>query len=222
MTFLTICERHRDDSENDHLKEKRMAKFWENLEYHEDTIKKHKITEDEIAFLKALQKEMNTQDNFGQANPRYWVIRDFEEVCGQDLNNPDGYILYCVDDFEEVCRFQSTVFGELCIEKVVEFFIENYSEDFEKRDFETLYDLDSLNELLEEKGYENSFGIVEYEIYPKYSGFFLTHKAAETHLKENAHHYSENATTYAMTAWRNQEEDMLFKILQQVDFEMIN
>lgn len=199
-----------------------MAKFWDNLKYHEDTIEKHKITLDEIDFLKNLQKEMNTQDNFGQADPRYWVIRDFEEVCGQDLNNPDGYILYCTDDFKEVCRFQSTVFGELCIEKVVDFFTENYSEDFEKKDFETVYDVDSLDELLEEKGYENSFSIAEYEIYPKYSGFFLTHKAAETHLKENAHHYSANATTYAMTAWRSHEADMLYRILQCVDFELLN
>ena len=199
-----------------------MAKFWDNLKYHEDSFEKHKITEEEIAFLKMLQKEMNTQDDFGQAKPRYWVIRDFDEMCGQDLNNPDGCILYCIDDFEEICRFQSTVFGELCIEKVVDFFTESYSDNFEKSDFETVYDLDSLKELLEEKGYEDSFGIVEYEIYPKYSGFFLTHKAAETHLKENAHHYSANATTYAMTAWRSHEADMLYRILQCVDFDLLN
>ena len=195
-----------------------MAKFWKNLTYHEDTIEKHKITEDEITFLKELQKEMNTQDDFGQATPRYWVIRDYGEMCGQELNNPDGYILYCVDDFEEVCRFQSTIFGEMCIEKVVEFFLECYPDDFEKGDFELVYDVDSLKDLLEEKGYKDSFNIIEYEIYPKYSGFFLTHKAAETHLKENAHHYSADATTYAMTAWRNDEAYMLYRFLQSVDF----
>ena len=199
-----------------------MAKFWDNLKYHDDTFEKHKITETEITFLKKLQKEMNTQDDFGQAEPRYWVIRDFEEMCGQEINNPDGYILYCTDDYEEVCRFQSTVFGEICIEKIVEFFMEYYSYDFEKGDFETVYDVDSLKALLEEKGYDDSFSIIEYEMYPKYSGFFLTQKAAEIHLKENAHHYGDSATTYAMTAWRNPEADMLYQILKSVDFEQLN
>ena len=60
-----------------------MAKYWKHLEYHEDTVEKHKITEDEIRFLKELQKEMNTQDSCGQADPRYWVIRDFDKVYGR-------------------------------------------------------------------------------------------------------------------------------------------
>ena len=73
-----------------------MAKYWEHLEYHEDTVEKHKITEDEIRFLKELQKEMNTQDSCGQADPRYWVIRDFGKVYGEKLNNPDGFTVYMV------------------------------------------------------------------------------------------------------------------------------
>lgn len=194
-----------------------MAKFWNDLKYHNDTTEKHEITEEEIDFLKELQKEMNTQDEFGQANPRYWVIRDYGEIYGQDLNNPDGYILYCVKDGEEICRFQSA-FGERCIDEIIKFFTEDYPEDFKKEDFKVVYNVNSLMELLEEKGYEGSFNIVEYETYPKYSGFFLTHKAAEIHLKQNAYHYADNASTYAMTAWRSSEANMLYEILQHVDF----
>ena len=37
-----------------------MAKYWENLKYHEDTVVKEKLSNDDIKFLKELQKELNT------------------------------------------------------------------------------------------------------------------------------------------------------------------
>ena len=52
-----------------------MAKYWEHLKYHEDTVVKEKLSSDDVKFLKELQKEINTEDNGGTANPRYWVIR---------------------------------------------------------------------------------------------------------------------------------------------------
>ena len=44
-----------------------MAYYHKNLEYHEDTTEKHEITEAEREFLRELQKELNTQDDCGQA-----------------------------------------------------------------------------------------------------------------------------------------------------------
>ena len=49
-----------------------MAKYHKDLEYHEDLTEKHVLTEEEIRFLLELQKEMNTQDHVGQADPRFW------------------------------------------------------------------------------------------------------------------------------------------------------
>lgn len=71
-----------------------MAKFWKNLEKHEDTIKKHKITDEEVKFLKSMQEELNTQNHLGQADPRYWCIRDYKKVYGKELYNPDGISIY--------------------------------------------------------------------------------------------------------------------------------
>ena len=89
---------------------------------------------------------------------------------------------------------------------------------YHKQVIEDSYDFDSLIEPLEELG----FSVVQYEIVPKYFGMFLTQKAAEEHLRKNYYHYTDNAATYAMTAWRSQEADMLYKILHSVDFDQLN
>lgn len=198
-----------------------MAKYWEHLEYHEDTVEKHKITEDEICFLKDLQKEMNTQDSCEQADPRYWVIRDFDKVYGEKLNNPDGLTVYNSDDGNEVCEIEYRMFGssKMADEILKELEEQEYElSDDDKQTICDAYDLDSLIEALEEL----DFSVMQYEIVPKYFGMFLTQKAAEEHLRANYYHYSGNAITYAMTAWRSKEADMLYKILHSVDFEQLN
>ena len=48
-----------------------MAKFWNNLKYHKDRVKKEKLTKEDITFLKDLQKELNTEDTVGTASPRF-------------------------------------------------------------------------------------------------------------------------------------------------------
>lgn len=48
------------------------------------TIEKHKLTEEERKFLRELQKELNTQDTIGQADPRFWVIKGTEKIFGME------------------------------------------------------------------------------------------------------------------------------------------
>lgn len=81
------------------------------LEYHEDTVEKHKITKEEIEFLKELQKEMNTQDTVGQADPRFWVIartkKEYvgeEYAEGEELVDVDCERIYA-DGLEEAIKF---------------------------------------------------------------------------------------------------------------------
>ena len=69
-----------------------MAKYWENLKYHEDAVVKEKLSNDDIKFLKELQKELNTEDNVGTANPRYWVIRQPERIYHLDEDAADYYV----------------------------------------------------------------------------------------------------------------------------------
>ena len=51
--------------------------------HHVDPYKKHRITDEELDFLQELQKEMNTQNTWAQADPRIWVIQEL--VLCQDL-----------------------------------------------------------------------------------------------------------------------------------------
>ena len=44
------------------------------LKYHKDPFQRKLMTKEEVDFLLQLQKEMNTQDSLGNADPRYWVI----------------------------------------------------------------------------------------------------------------------------------------------------
>lgn len=192
-----------------------MAKFWEHLKRHEDTVEKRPITVDELKFLSELQKEMNEQDTCSTADPRYWVIRDFEKVYGESLNHLDGITLF--DEYN--C---STVYeGKFDNRKILDELIERYEDDFSNSDFyEMGSDKEDLSSFLEEKGYED-IKVLEYMIVSKKRGFYFTEKAAREHLEKNFYHYSEEATTYCEHSNRNPETEKLWKILHEVDFQSI-
>lgn len=200
-----------------------MAKYWDHLKRHSDNVAKHKITDEEIQFLKKLQEEMNTQDHVGQADPRYWVIRNYEKVYGESLCDTDGIAIY--DDYNGILVLEADypcLGTDSVIEKILNEFKEQEYE-LEEETIENLklsYDMSSLIEALNDIE-EYDFRICEYKEVPKDEGMFLTHEAAMQHLKKNEHHYSDNAHTYAKTAWRSNEE-LLWKILQTVDFDKLN
>lgn len=213
-----------------------MAVYHEHLRYHEDTVKKHKLQEQEIEFLTKLQKEMNTQDNVGQADPRFWVIKGSEKVYGIETGCEDGSEL--VLDTETVATdmisaaeyIRENLLSEIndtdgiqrSIELEKSFFHPSIVVKWKEDDFEDYIMFDHMEEVadwLNEMGYEFCVANyrVEEKIYP--NTMFLTQKAAEDHLKSNYYHYSADAHTYAMTSWRNPETEKLWKILREVDWE---
>ena len=48
---------------------------------------------------------------------------------------------------------------------------------------------------------------------------FLTEKEARKHLERNYYHYSEDAHTYCMVAWRSPEVEKLWKILRETKWD---
>lgn len=218
-----------------------MAVYHKNLKYHEDKTEKHKITDSELSFLRDLQKELNTQDILGQANPRFWVIKGTEKLY--HVYDADGYELYdpecgdiLADSTEGICNYinenllddinSNRLDGEefavtfehgiLGNDKIVVKWLYGGSEDDEM--IEELEDLQEINGWLENQGYD--YQIISYKIVPKIyeNTMFLTQIDAENHLRANHYHYSEDAHTYAMTAWRDPRMDKLIEILQEVEW----
>lgn len=216
-----------------------MALYHKNLKYHKDDIEKHSLTNEERKFLLELQTELNTQDCVGQANPRFWVIKGSEKLYHVD--EADGYELYdkeacevLAEDAEGICEYineylleaineerplkekytvtyEEAVFGDdvICVTWI--------DEDYDEQRME-LSDINDIQEWLNEHGYD--YEVISYKIIPKIykDTMFLTQKDAEEHLKANDYHYSADAHTYAMTAWRSPRVAKLIEILQKVDW----
>ena len=210
-----------------------MAKYWENLKYHEDTVVKERISKDDIKFLKELQKELNTEDNVGTASPRYWVIRQPERIYHVDKDEAD-YFMFVDDDYqeltlEELKNYLEDVYddnlksvdikdGVLTFEYLDEFSeeIEKYTIDFYNSSLESSYSVDKVLELL-----ELEVSVVYYkEIDVTVDNcMFLTQIDAENHLRANDYHYHEKARTYCMCGWRSPRFERLINILSKTDFD---
>lgn len=119
-----------------------MAKFWDNLKYHEDTVKKEKLTREDITFLKDLQKELNTEDTVGTASPRFWVIKQPERLYHIDKDEADYYGFLDIDGHDELTLEDlKERLEDLYDENLKDIKIENnqlmfkyYDEDFEEEE----------------------------------------------------------------------------------------
>lgn len=103
-----------------------MAYFHKGLKYHEDTKVKRAISKEDIDFLKALQKERNTQDNCGTADVRTWVIKTRDDKQGNEdsfnyivLYNPCECRTLDTDDiYNELMEYVDSL-NDLEVENIV-------------------------------------------------------------------------------------------------------
>ena len=211
-----------------------MAIYHKTLEYHGDTTVKREMNHDDIEFLLKLQHEMNTQDTTGTADPRFWVIKGSEKVKNND--DPDEYGL-CVDgtlaadSTEETVKYlNEQIFSDWNGEKeeckiyqddMLGYY--NFKLSYKKLNGESDHDYltkEEVNELLSDYGYDDVevIGIeIRPFIYP--NTMFITEKEAREHLESNDYHYSEDAHTYCMCAWRSPDVERLWKILREVKWD---
>lgn len=214
-----------------------MAIYHNNLNHHADETEKHSITREELEFLIALQKEMNTQDNVGQADPRFWVIKGTDKLYrvedeedGTELYDTDGRTMvadgiggiveYIQENLLEDINERSGNEYKLTVEhEIFSEYIYVEWKDGQEEYSERLETAEEITEWLEDKGYDE-YEAIPYKIVPKIyeNTMFITQKDAEEHLRKNDYHYSDDAHTYAMTAWRTPEIEKLWKILRTVDF----
>ena len=208
-----------------------MAKYWENLKYHEDAVVKEKLSNDDINFLKELQKELNTEDNVGTANPRYWVIRQPERIYHLDEDEADYYVFIdeC-DKYELTLEDLKDKLEFLCDDnlKSVEVkdgvltfeYFDEWLEEVEeyKVDYDNYYTdgKDKILELLESDVSVAYYKEVDATVD---NCMFLTQIDAENHLRANDYHYHEKARTYCMCGWRSPRFERLINILSKTDFD---
>ncbi|MCY7757811.1 hypothetical protein [Bacillus inaquosorum] len=164
----------------------------------------------DIQFLKALQNELKTQDNDGQAAPRFWTVGDYEWVEARE-ENAERYSVYLpyiaeayvLDDYLEDLKEDS----ELSKEALTEL----------KKD-----DFDDPIEWIQKYIDEEAELIPERKVHiVRPDTMFLTKAEAKAHIKLNRHHYTSEAHTYAMTAWRAPKVERLLNILETFDWKSI-
>lgn len=208
-----------------------MAKYWENLKYHEDTAVKEKLSNDDIKFLKELQKELNTEDNVGTATPRYWVIRQPERIYHLDEDEADYYVFIdeC-DKYELILEDLKDKLEYLCDDnlKSVEVkdgvltfeYFDEWLEDVEeyKVDYDNCY-IDGRDKILELLESDVSVAYYKEVDATVDNCMFLTQIDAENHLRANDYHYHEKARAYCMCGWRSPRFERLINILSKTDFD---
>lgn len=205
-----------------------MAIYHKTLQYHEDTTEKRSLNDNDIKFLLELQKEMNTQDTTGTAEPRFWVIK--ESVRVEDNEDPTDFDVVVGGECkgagtEETVKYvNGQIFADLNDDEDYEMVVDDAEqlkivsrEDGEVFEYETL---EEMNEFFYDNGWHNTRLIGYFRkpyIYP--NTMFLTEKEAREHLERNHYHYSSDAHTYCMCAWRSPEVERLWKILQEVKWD---
>lgn len=201
--------------------------------YKEDETQKRVICEKDIAFLKELQKELNTQslEAYGQHPPAYWGIRQVTKVYRVE-DDISGYDLRCngadIIEAEDVLRF---------IEEDVIPDLNTYEELYEfgnKDDYpfvinlktKHVYSLSTTSDIelfFKIVGLDKSYEFVSYRYVEENvsDAMFLTHKAAEEHLSTFGSRYDKDARVYAMTALNSPEIERLLNIIQTVSWENV-
>ena len=127
---------------------------------------------------------------------------------------------------EQNKEFSYEVYKLIVIDTTIDTSSEEYIEHEEiKYINEYITDISELVQALEEAKIidENMFEIAYYKeigyIYP--NTMFLTNRSCKDHIKRNYYHYSSDAHSYAMTAWRSPEVEKLWKILDNINWKEI-
>ncbi|MGE8057389.1 hypothetical protein ACQKOD_26600 [Bacillus mycoides] len=176
----------------------------------------------DIQFLKELQQELKTQEIDNQASPRFWVIRDYRFVPGNDkydsgheerIFNDGDHVKF--HNFSDLKEFLEDYYGEEIEEdETLVSLINDESENFDE-----LWEYVESN--LNNDGFFDAVFVKE-EKFIVPDTMFLTKEEAKRHIESNPHHYTSKAHTYAMTAWRAPKVERLLNILEAFDWDAVS
>lgn len=177
------------------------------------------MKKEDIEFLKELQHELNTQDNCGQAEPKYWGIMERKTVyvpedCGDE-------VMFFLDGCDE----------NFTMDSLIQYIQENYYDEMttgERSEWKDL--LESEPTPWEMKNFLEDNVIIpcvryvdveEQDVLSQTTGCFLTKKAAQEYIDRFGYNHS-SPRTYAMTAYRNFELEHLLNILKTIDLDDVD
>lgn len=203
-----------------------MAQF-QKTHPRDDAVVRRPLTADDAAFLKDLQRILNTQDTMGNADPRFWVIvQDENEPCAEadadasHVFSQDSASIVA-DDLDGFVRHLQERYGDRFSAKhdpklnVWDVRIDDAEDDY-------VTDIDDMVELLEQAGiYDYSVSYSRTVKSVVHNTLFLTHAACEDHLRRYHYNYGPDAHAFAMTAVRSPQFERLVSILQTADWDAI-
>ncbi|MFJ7950365.1 hypothetical protein ACIQZG_02435 [Lysinibacillus sp. NPDC096418] len=176
---------------------------------------------EQIQFLKDLQEELKTQPNDGNAAPNFWGLMDYKWMPTAEGFH-DRTSIYLPKDGESW--------------ETSELYDDFINREFEVSD-EDLADLHSTDATDDEMflGWIQTFyDDGAYIVYEKKESFivpdamFITKAEAQKHIEMNHYHYTKDvsiytdeAHTYAMTAWRAPKVEKLLNILMSFDWDSV-
>lgn len=177
----------------------------------------------DLHFLKGLQEQMLWEDKYDndiQANPRFWVIRDYYTV--PTIEGHHDRIIHYYNDGDII------EFDESNVKDLQEFIAEHYSDIVEESDnvdyientdlsFHTVWEW-AVNDIINEDGHFTKIPVKDVPyIIP--NTLFLTKKDAKEYLQKFSYNHSFRAHTYAMTALRSTSVEKLFSIIHESNFD---
>lgn len=172
---------------------------------------------DALQFLTELQRDLleDRRTETAQADPIYYGILDVKEFV-TDQDHSDNRVLVCDDgDIEPQTAIEEELIDENLINEMLEDGILDTNDD-------GIYvaDTDAFLDFVEENEDDIetvSVAYIAYDEVIKPDAMFLTRKDAKAYLKNNRHHYTGKAKTYAMTAYRSHRYEMLINVLRTID-----
>lgn len=158
-------------------------------------------------------------DNLEQA------VEYFKEYIQENIDEFEEEGVSIVIEKEDTSSFES--YRVARIDTSVDVNAEGYSEQDEiimEQNFitgieELVEALVDAKVIADETDYSVGYYYNEHYRYP--DTMFLTNRSCKEHIQANHYHYSGDAHSYAMTAWRSPEVSRLFDILDKIDWKAI-
>ena len=184
------------------------------------------LSSEDLAFLRGLQEELNTQPTLGTADPRFWVIMDYEYVptdewVASDAIDFNGHTL-------DVADFLDCIYGEVLEHDgygAATRWLEQHHISLDEDGHSQLSAYDfvfgELGEIREEYLEAHPDDSIDFLVRRRFissNSLFLTLREATEHLKANWYHYDKLAHPYCMCAFRSPQFERLIKVLRTADF----